>query len=75
MMRKTWKTWLELKMSTFGSIRLDWKIGTFGKVDGQTKNDAQNLENLVRFENRYFWLDQVRLQNRYFWQSWLLDWK
>ena len=74
-MRKTWKTWLELKMGTFGQIRLDYKIGTFGKVDGQTKNDAQNLENLVRFENRYFWLDQVRLQNRYFWQSWLLDWK
>ena len=62
-------------MGTFGQIRLDWRIGTFGKVGGQTRNDAQNLENLVRVGNRYFWLDQVRLQNRYFWQSWLLDWK
>ncbi len=34
---------------------------------GQTGNDAQNLEKLVRVENRYFWLDQIRLENRYFW--------
>ena len=52
MMRKTWKTWLDLKIGTFGQIRLDQKIGTFGKVGGYTGNDAQCLENWVRLENR-----------------------
>ena len=54
-MHKTWKTWLELKIGTFGQIRLDQKIGTFGKVGGQTGNDVQRLENLVRWINRYSW--------------------
>ena len=77
MMRKTWKTWLELKIGTFGQIRLDQKIGTFGKVGGQTGNDAPNLETLFRFEKKVLLgkLDLIRLENRYFWKSQWLDWK
>ena len=58
-MHKTWKTWLELKISTFGQVMLDQKIGTFGKVGCQSGNDAQNLENLVIFETRYYWQKQT----------------